>query len=420
MAQDNTPDAINSIAKPVFAQSIVDLTPDINFLLKNVPFVASEKQLGRYYEQPTILTEDQGFTYADEDDGIYDLNDSIAMTIKSAIAVGQQITGKSVVSYKEAAVAVSAGKIAYKSAIQVRMESLGNTAAKRMEIAMIYGRAATGLGRSVTGTTLSSTQFRFVLPTSQWSDHIWAVSQNAELVGYNDTGTAINATPVSVYDVDGVNFYVKVSGSTTAISAIDSGIAAGINLFFRSAYGKEMYGLDAMANATGTMFGIDTSLYPLWRGNVVATSGALTLAKLLKLIIPALVKGMSGECYALVNYGTFANLANDESALVRYGASLDDKNAERGAKTITFRYQKGLIKIISHPVVKNGEAFVVQADSLSRVGATDLTFGRPGKEGVVFTDLESKNGFQFRVYADQAIFCSRLGVITKITGIVNA
>lgn len=420
MAQDNTPDAINSIAKPVFAQSIVDLTPEINFLLKNVPFVASEKQLGRYYEQPTILTEDQGFTYADEDDGIYDLNDSIAMTIKSAIAVGQQITGKSVVSYKEAAVAVSAGKIAYKSSIQVRMESLGNTAAKRMEIAMIYGRAATGLGRSVTGTTLSSTQFRFVLPTSQWSDHIWAVSQNAELIGYNDTGTAINATPVSVYDVDGVNYYVKVSGSTTAITAINSGIAAGINLFFRSAYGKEMYGLDAMASATGTLFGIDTSLYPLWRGNVVATSGAMTLAKLLKLIIPALVKGMTGECYALVNYGTFANLANDESALVRYGASLDDKNAERGAKTITFRYQRGLIKIISHPVVKNGEMFVVQADSLSRVGATDLTFGRPGKEGVVFTDLESKNGFQFRVYADQAIFCSRLGVITKVTGIVNA
>lgn len=420
MGQDNTVDVINSIAKPRFAGSVINLVPNQLYLIKQVKFDTQNK-LGRYFEQPVVLADEQGFTYADEDDGLYTLNDSISMVVKSAEVVSQQLTGRSAISYKEAAVAQSAGEQAFVNSTMFRYKNLADSAAKRLEIAMIYGRSATGLARCVTGTTASSTQFRFDVPASQWASGIWSCSMNAQLDSFNDTGTAVSTAAISVYNVDFDNKYVYVTGASADITAINAAIGTGIVLRFHSANNKEMYGLDRIILNTGTLFEIDAASYQLWKGNTYsAGTAALTINKLLKALNQPLGKGLESDVTVLVAFETFASLNADEAALRIYDSSYKVSLAERGNEKICYHYQHGKIEIVSHPMVKAGEAFVLPLETIKRVGSTDLSFTLPGQEDKMFSPLENKNGFQFRIYSDQAIFLERPGVAVKITDIVNS
>jgi hypothetical protein len=420
MATDNTADAINSIAKVVFAQDIINLVPDDRYLVKNVKFKDSER-LGRNFEQPVILSDEQGFTYADEDDGLYDLDDSVAMTVKTARISGQQITGRAFISLKEAAVALKKGEKAFANSMQLRIKNMTDSASKRLEVAMLYGRAATGLARCVTGTTLSATQYRFTVPAAQWASGIWSGAINAKLECFNDTGTQVGTGAVQLVNMDFANRYLTVEGVAGVITSIDGAIGTGIVLHYKTAKGKEMHGLDSIILNTGTLFEINAATYPLWKGNEYsAGSGDLTMEKLLKALYQPIGKGLQEDVVVLLSPATFANLNSDEAALRMFDSSYDPAKSERGNKKICYFYQHGKLEIVAHNMVKEGEAFCLPLALVKRVGATDLTFNYPGQGDKMFSPLESKNGVQFRIYADQAIFLDRPGVAVKIKDIVNS
>lgn len=422
MAQDNTLAAINSIAKPIFAAGVTNLVPDDLYLIKKVKFSAQQR-LGRYFEYPVILSDEQGFTYADEDDGLYDLDDSVSMTVKSAEIVSQQVTGRSAFSLKEAAVALAKGEQAFANNVQLRVQNLSDSAAKRLEIAMIYGRSSTGLARSVTGTTVSSTQFRFDIPASQWASGIWAGSLNAKLECFNDTGTQVGAASVQVYNVDmSTNRYVYVTGTSGDVTAINAAIGTGIVLRFKTANNKEMYGLEYILRNNSTLFGISAADYPLWKGNTYSVgSAALTMQKLLKSLNDPMGKGLRRDIVVLLSNPTFGNLNQDEAALRMFDSSYKPEMTERGNKRIKYYYQHGSMEIVCHPMVKEGDFFALPLDIVKRVGATDLTFRYPGmSDEEMFSPFENKNGYQVRIYADQAIFLERPGIAVYGNGIVNS
>lgn len=421
MAQDSTLDMLNSNAKEIYSdEGILNLVPNDIYLLKNIPFSAAQRN-GRYFFQPVQLTDEHGFTYADEDDGLYTLNDSIALVLKHAEVPGQQLTGRSAISLKEAAAATSGGKQAFVSSTEYRTKALLDSAAKRLEIAMIHGRSATGLARSVTGSTASSTQFVFTIPAAEWASGIWSGAINAEFECFNDTGTQIGSAAVTCYNVDFGTKQVSMSGASGDITAINTAIASGIVLKYRSANGKEMYGIDSIITNAGTLFNIDAAAYALWKGNTFsAGSAALTMELLLKSLIVPMGKGLQEDVVVLCSNATFVNLNEDEAALRMFDSSYKPELTERGNKRIRYFYQHGMMDIVSHNMVKEGVAYVLKKSDIRRVGASDLTFNCPGREGEMFDLLQDKNGFQFRVYADQAIFLKRPGCAVKIVNIVNS
>ncbi len=422
MAADATIEALDTNAKRRYSpDGFIDLVPSGNYLLKNIKFKSAETGLGQEFDQPFIASDEQGFTYADADAGLFDLNEGVAMKMVPARLKGQQLAARCKISAKEAAIAIRGGDLAFENGIGIRLNSLNAQGGRRLEIAMLYGRSATGLGRSVTGTTGgTATQYQFTISDATWAPRIWAVSLNANLECFNDSGTQVGTESVQIlrYNLD--SKVVVVTGSTTQITAIGSAVSAGICLFYDSACGVEMHGLDSILTNTGTLFNIDAATVPLWKANVFSAGSAkLTMDKILRSLTNPLANGLEGDIKVLLSGKTFSSLNSDEAALRVYDSSYRAELAKRGNNRIEFYYQEGSLEIISHSMVKEGEAMIVPVDQCRRVGATDLTMYIPGQDMRMFQNLENQMGYQAKVYADQALFLRRPSWSVKITDIVN-
>ena len=94
-----------------------------------------------------ILSAEAGVTYLAAGAGVSTLNDAIAATLKECSVDANQIIVRGQMDYEAAAKAVTS-KEAFQSATELLVINLQETAAKRLEIAMIYGRSSTGLGIS--------------------------------------------------------------------------------------------------------------------------------------------------------------------------------------------------------------------------------------------------------------------------------
>jgi hypothetical protein len=71
-------------------------------------------------------------------------------------------------------------------------------------------------------------------------------------------------------------------------------------------------------------------------------------------------------------------------------------------------------------IVKEGEAYLVPPKYLSRVGAKELSFQRPGKTDEFFQEIPGYAGYSLRAGAEFAVLISRPAQCVKFTGIVNS
>jgi hypothetical protein len=70
---------LDGLFKIVYTDNgIENLVPDVAKLTKMIPFKAADK-IGKFYAQPFIMSSEAGFTYAEPDEGIIDINDAIGM-----------------------------------------------------------------------------------------------------------------------------------------------------------------------------------------------------------------------------------------------------------------------------------------------------------------------------------------------------
>jgi hypothetical protein len=71
-------------------------------------------------------------------------------------------------------------------------------------------------------------------------------------------------------------------------------------------------------------------------------------------------------------------------------------------------------------IVKEGEAFLLPPKYLSRVGAKELSFQRPGKTDEFFQEIPGYAGYSLRAGAEFAVLLSRPAMACKFTGITNS
>jgi hypothetical protein len=76
------------------------------------------------------------------------------------------------------------------------------------------------------------------------------------------------------------------------------------------------------------------------------------------------------------------------------------------------------IRVIAHPLVKQGEVFLFNPDDVIWVGSSKVAFDVPGMEGKEFFRLvDGYNACELQCYADLAIYAMKPGQGGVLTGI---
>jgi hypothetical protein len=413
---------LNGLFKDQFHKDIEDLRPQHVILQKDgfISWVPSDKMNGEFYSIPTLLRSNQGVTYLGETGAIGTLKDARSGVMKEAQVKGSEINVRGQISYKALSQAASAGPRAFKKSSAWLVEDLANVAHIRLEMSALYGQS--GIGEVETSTQVSGATYDIVITEESFAAGSW-VSLEGAAVEFFD-GTDIVGTSLL-----GVVSTVTTSSRTVRMVTSGTGIGsvvAGNTIFPESAavdggtY-NEMAGLYKQMTATsGTLFNIDRAAYALMQGNSVDLGDVpLTKALIVEHAMKAVDKGCMSDMTLLVGTKTFAALNAEDMALRMFDGSYKPEKSQSGNRELIYENVNGSIKVVCHPMVKNGHAFLFNPEDVLWVGSAKPTFEIPGKGGEFFRLLDGSNAIELQNYADIALYVMRPAQTVMFTGIVN-
>lgn len=421
---------LTGLYKERYAKDIETLYTASTVFRDDVAFVPSAQQNGLNFNQPVVMSPEQGFTYAapSSTPSPAPMNAAVSMQMQNAVVAPYQMLARCVLDYETANRSIA--DRAFQPAALLQMTNVMEQAKTRLELSLIYGQE--GIGKNASQAAVNSTTTTVTFTAATWADATFGASLNALVSFWTAAGVIIGSVAA-----DQVFVITKISTSTKTITVTGSvagstalvAMAAGGDLFYFGARTSatvfnEMPGLSKIIGNTGVLFGIDAAAYDLWTGNTYsAAAGQLTFDKLNAAIAIAVGRGLISDVTVYVNPLTWGNLLNQQNALRHYDTSYSPSKVQNGSKSIEFYSQTGKLTIKVHPFVKPGDAFAVPTNKLHRVGSTDITFQVPGpggKDKDMFQDLVDSAGYQYKLYTGQTLFCSSPAQLVKINNIVNA
>jgi hypothetical protein len=409
----NTVDTLNGQFKEVYADKIRDLVPDGVKLFNMVDFNSADKQPGNYYHAPVILGLEQGVTYGGAAGDAFLLNSAVASANADAQVRGCEMVLVSAISVGAAARSVSS-KNAFIQETKQLVQNMLKSMHIRLESQLFYGQMGIAKIASVGVDSVT-------VCAAEWAPGIWAGAKNMIVEIRSQAGTLRGTATVANVNLDSLVITLDMVPAGTSGNADPNNSASDV-IWYKGAYGKEFAGLQKIITNTGSLFNIDAAQYDLWKGNVIdvgtdATTNAafISFEKLEEACAKAMEKGlMEEEVTAMVHPKQWNKLMTDLAAKRMYDSSYSEKEMKQGSKSIKLYGQTGVIEVVSSLFVKQGYAFVVPTKELSRVGSTEVTFEQPGMEGKFFRLLDSKNGYELRLYTDQALFTSAPGLFSLL------
>ncbi len=198
-------------------------------------------------------------------------------------------------------------------------------------------------------------------------------------------------------------------------------------MFFYSANGGsaayyEMIGLYKQLTATtGTLFNIDRAAVTLFQGTTVSAGNeSLTQAFITQQALKLAGKGnFEPEIVCLVDPASWADLNTENMTLRMFDSSYSDSEATNGSEKISYQVLNGKVRIVCHPIQKQGFAFMFSAEHLYWVGSSDVTFNVPGMESEkLFLNLTDAAGYEMRAYVNKQLYLSRPSQALAINNIV--
>jgi hypothetical protein len=432
MAQQNTTTTLDGLFKTVYGEGPVKAIPEVSILQKTIKFQETER-IGKQYNFPVILSSEAGVTYLAAGAGVQTLNDAIAAQLKEASVDANQIIIRGQMDYEAAAKATAGGEKAFKNASSLLVENLMETGSRRLEIAFLHGQSATGLGQVSASTNSTTTKTVLTLTAATWAPGVWAGAENAQIQAWKvSDNTQVSSSTngiFTVYFVDYDNKKLTVTGTTTGIAALDTAAGAG-NLYLTFNGAKtgtstwvEPVGIDKIITNTGSLFGIDASVYALWSGSSYSFgSAAATVAKILNMVGQAVSKGgLMEEIDVYLSPKTFTNLSGTMTDLRRQNGGQSEKTGIGGFEAITLMGPNGKVNLVPHPMTKEGECHAGPfAKRFKRIGSQEFSFETPGRKGELFLHVPDKNAYELRLYTAQAIVCTTPAKFVKGTLIVNS
>ena len=176
---------LNGLFYEKYADKIETLYQRIAILKDDVPFVPASKQSGGNYNQPVVMSPEQGFTYAaPAAAGPVAMNDAVSLVMQNAQVTPFQMGARFVLDYESANRSVAAK--AFEPAALLQMTNVLEQAHNRLEHSMLYGQE--GLGDSTATTGIDATTCDVTFSAASWSDAIWGTALNSR-VQFFDTAT---------------------------------------------------------------------------------------------------------------------------------------------------------------------------------------------------------------------------------------
>jgi hypothetical protein len=410
----NTKSSLETAFKYVQKNTLNDLKPNSAILQDLAGPLKGADQLGRKFLWPVCLSYELGITFGDGT--AFSYNDDVAGVYEEIEIDPNPVVLKSRISI-EAADRMAKSDKAVINHVALRSGQMKMSLVKVAEVDSLYGRSAVGIGVAASTSNIGATIEDITFTAATWAPGIWAGMEGAKLEA-RAAGVLVNTNADLV--ISQVNFdtkTVRVTGNNTDIAAL----GANDVYFFKGAYANGQYGLHYQLDESGTVFGINNSTYGLWKGNEYAVGGALTLAKVLKGAARAVGKGgLDEDCVLLTSPTTWEGLNSDMAALRSQDSSYKPSKSEIGSKAITYNAQFGAIDIVAHPYCMEGFSYLMPKTALRKVGATDITFGVPGKDGEVFEVLEAVAAYQMTGRYSYQMLIPQPAKCVLFTGIVNS
>jgi len=417
MAGTSTSD-LNGLFKQAYADNIENLIPEESLLTRMIKFQGREYLLGQTYNQPVIVRSEQGFTYSRPNNGTFDILPASSMKTQNAVVDGFIILEQSGISYE--AVARSDNVNSFRNAVDLVMSDAMESFGRRLEIGLLYGQSATGIGSVASTANVNATTTTLSFATGQWSAGLWSPMEGANLDFYDAGGTAMNtAGPVTVASIDVTNKTITVTAAAADITAIDTEGAGYLRFYTEGTNGAdEAVGLDRIMTNSGLLFNINAATYNLWKANTFAVGGALTLAKIQEGVAVAAQRGLSEDVELFVNPAVWQDLSTEQVTYRMMDSSYSNKKGVNGFEGLEFHSQNGKITVYAHKYVKEGEAFLLPTRRAVRIGSSDISFNIPGTDnGQIFIQNPTSAGFQFRIFSQQALLVVKPALCVKFTGI---
>lgn len=419
MAGEQDVSTLNGLFKKKFHGKLEDLKPEHLVLQKDgfIPKVTSDKLNGEMYAIPTVLRSNQGCSYLGEAGEVASLVAAANGVMKEAQVKGTEIVLRGQMSYGALSRAAAKGEQAFEKASAWLVMDLKNSAHNRLELSAIYGQSGIGTVSAVTDNTTSAD---LTITEDSFAPAIWTLLEGAKIDSF--TGTTKNNTgTLTVNFVDSATRKVNVaytgtiaSDSAASDELYPTGSNSGASVF------KEMVGLYKQFAATsGTLFNISRADYTLMKGNVSASTGAITKAKIVEASMLAVDKGALSGLVAMVGTKAWAALWAEDAALRVFDGSYSKDKASTGSKELIYEFIGGSIKVVCHPFVKAGHCFIFNPEDILWVGSTiGPVFEIPGIEKEEFFTLVSgSTAVELQCYCDQAIYALKPAQTVIMTGI---
>lgn len=430
MAQQNSTTTLDGLFKIVYGEGPINAIPECSILQKKIPFKSVDR-IGKSYNFPVILTSEAGVTYIAAGGGSTTLVDSVAATLKEASVDANQIIVRGQMDYEAAAKAIDGGKAAFKNASELMVENLLETASQRLEIAMLYGQSATGLGTIDSSANTDTTHTVVTMLATGWAPGVWSGKEGASLAAWkvSDDTAAATTNSFIITAIDFATRKITVSGTaTTGIGELDTSLSSGDCYFtFKGAKTGtttwvEPVGIDKIITNTGSLFGISATTYSLWGGSTFSFgSAAVTVAKILNMVGMAVSKGgLMEEADVLLSPKSYMNLAGTITDLRRQNEGQSESTGIGGFENIALMGPNGKLNLVVHPMIKEGECFAGPfSKRFKRIGSSEFSFETPGRKGEIFLHVPDKNSYELRIYGAQAIVCTTPAKFVKGNLITN-
>lgn len=392
--------------KKQFHDKIENLIPEHAILQKDgmIAWTPSDKSNGEFYAIPTLLRSNQGVTYLGQSGSVGTLKSARPGLMKEAQVYGSELNIRGQLSYKALSQASAAGPKAFKKALAWLVEDLAQVAFTRWEIATLYGQS--GLGTVESATDLTGGFANIVITSDTFAPGIWVLLEGATVDAFTGTTKNNTSAALEIQTVTTSTRTVKVSFSGT----LTSEVATSDELFFEGANlgsgsFNEIVGLyKQMTAVSGTLFNIDRAAYSLMQGNVKASLGQPTRAKVVDASMLAVDKGFLGELTCLVSSKMWTALHNEDAALRVFDTSYDPEKSETGSKELVYSKVGGNIKIVCHPMVKPGHFLMFPLETVIYAGSSKPTFEIPGRGDEFFRLVENSNAVELQNFSDMAVY----------------
>lgn len=386
----------------------VSLLPDNVKMLKMLPEIRKSNMLGRKALVPVELTAEGGVTYGD---GTAFLYDSVVDGTWSEAQVDAIPVVLNMELSRSAVDRLSNDTNAFIDIMTLRTKSMGKELGRRAETGIFYGKSPTGLGTvgAITGTAGAVLVITFT--AGQWAPGFWAGRKGHRFeVRQVTTGTGRaghTATIANFLTLTSVDFVAKkctFAGNATEILSV---VATDV-IYYRGSYTNDMIGFDSQLTTAGSVFGIDNTVYELWKGSAY-TLGSSAFSEFIKgMGIAVSVGGLSDDTVAFINSTKWEALNSTiTNANYRNTAIGDLSAAKAGVRGMTFETQAGITTLIGSPYIKEADGFVYSMKDVLTVGVKKVSFDASNGKGEFWYDLPSNYGARMQgAYEFQAILQS--------------